>query len=175
MFAYIDESGDTGKSKKSSKSFITTSIVVEDELILPRLARNVFKKKVYYKDKVNQLHASKDTYKVHNAILKELEKLSYHSYFFDDKDYFRNLETHIKFLSSIGVVKIFIAIRNGNKTYIKKINDLGIIYSIQIVQTTVTANKGLQIVDFISWAIFKKLEFGDEIYFSKINSEKLQK
>ena len=67
MIAYIDESGDTGNSRKSTVNFILTAICVNDDNILPHIAKKVFSKKVINKNKSNQLHASKDNEKIKNA------------------------------------------------------------------------------------------------------------
>ena len=77
MYAFIDESGDTGKSKRSSHNFIITAIVVDNITQIERLAKKVYKTKVLDKHKSNQLHATKNTEKVRDAIINNLNKLEY--------------------------------------------------------------------------------------------------
>lgn len=45
MYIYIDESGDTGYTKKSTRYFILTAVIVDDSFVLRRTAKNVHKGK----------------------------------------------------------------------------------------------------------------------------------
>ncbi len=176
MIAYIDESGDTGLSKKSSKSFILTAIIVSDTISLERIARKVFRTKIKNKSKSNQLHANKDTEKVHKAIIKELDKIEYKVLVQNDKNYFKNIESLFLSLSKQGVEKIILAQRDRRKTTFAKINKISLDLSMDIDQTIPINSKGLQIADFVSWSVFRSLEYKDFSYLEKLkNIEYLKK
>jgi len=44
-YIYIDESGDTGYTKKSTRYFILTGVIVEDCFVLSRIAKEIYKHK----------------------------------------------------------------------------------------------------------------------------------
>ncbi len=170
MYAYIDESGDTGQSRKSSKNFILTVIIVSDVRTLDRLSKKVFSKKVKYKDKVNQLHANKDTDSVHKYIIKNLDQISYDILYINGKDYFKSLESLLPEMKSMKVKSIFISNRFSNKSALQKINKIFYNSGLEIEQTSPTKVKGLQIADFVSWSIYKYLEHKDDTFFLKLKN-----
>lgn len=55
-YIYIDESGDIGYTKKSTRYFILTAVIVDDCLFLGRIAKSVYKLK-RDKKKRNIIHA----------------------------------------------------------------------------------------------------------------------
>lgn len=170
-YGYIDESGDTGKSKKSSLNFILTAVLVNNENTLPHIARKVFRSKIKHKDRVNMLHANKNSESVHRAIIKQLKDIDYKIVINNNKDYLESLEEILQELSKLGVEKVYLATRDGRKKIVDIIDNLGIKFGIEIVQASPTKEKGLQIADFISWSVFRYLECDDDLYLSKFKEK----
>ena len=172
-YAYIDESGDTGKSKKSSTNFILAAILINNENTLPHIARKVFRSKIKHKDKVNMLHANANSETVHRSILKRLNNIDYTLLFTNNKDYLVSLDLMLCDLNKNGVIKVYLATRDGRNKVVSAINELGLKYNIEIIQSSPSREKGLQIADFVSWSIFRYLECDDDLYFSKIKKREI--
>ncbi len=175
MYAYIDESGDTGLSKKSSKNFILSAVLVKDENILARIARKVFKLKVLNKRKSNQLHAKQDTDGTRKAILKMLNTVDYEAYYVNDKNYLKALEILIGFLASQKVNTIYLAMRDSSKKTINAIDQIAKNLNVEVIKTVTQKEKGLQIADFVSWSIFRYVEFGDDLYYLRLKTREIKK
>ena len=174
-YAYIDESGDTGKTKKSTKNFILCCVLVEDKKHLDRLARKVFKTKLKKKKDVNMLHAHRDTESVHKSILKNLKNINYRVVYIEDKDYLNGLFSLMQHISIYNVSEIFLAKRDSRKKTLEKIDTFSKKLNIKVIKTSPQNEKGLQIADFISWSIFRYEEFSDSIYFNSLeNIEKIK-
>lgn len=168
MYAYIDESGDNGRTKKSTKNFVVTAIVVDNENILSKIARKVFKRKIKNKSNSNMLHAHRDTESIHKALLKKLDNLDYFFTYTLDKNYIKSLEILFQKLYLHRVEKVYLAKKDSRKSVSMEIVSLAKKYKLSVVITSPVVEKGLQIVDFISWVIFRKEEFLDDLYFNKI-------
>lgn len=171
MYAYIDESGDLGKSNKSSKNFILTAIIVQNEDLLPRISRKIFTRKVIYKNKVNQLHANKDTNIVRKAMIKEINKIDYEIVYRNNKNYMIALQHICNLLKTKNVNIIYLAMRDSRKDTMTKIDNIGKNLGIKIIQSNPIKEKGLQVADFVSWSIYKYIEYGDDEYYRKLNIE----
>jgi hypothetical protein len=167
MYAYIDESGDTGRTKKSTKTFIVAAVIVLNEICLPRIARKIFKNKKR-NNSSNMLHAHKDTESTHKSILKELSKIKYSFTYTKEKNYLDSLEILFERLSKINVEKVYLAKRDSRKVTLNNIDNLAKKYNLEVVKTSPEVEKGIQITDFISWCVFRKEEFRDDLYFNKI-------
>lgn len=174
MYAYVDESGDTGRSSKSSKNFILSAVIVKDENVLSRMARKIFKSKVLNKRKSNQLHATQDTESVHKITLKSLRSIDYEVLYINNKDYLGSLEILIKNLASKQVSIIYLAMRDGSKKTINSIDKIAHKYKVEVIKTTTQKEKGLQIADFVSWSLFRYLEFGDDLYYLKLDTKEIK-
>ena len=170
MYAFIDESGDTGKSKKSSKNFVIVAIVVESNVKLERLAKKVYKTKVLNKHKFNQLHAAKDTEKVRDAIINNLNKIEYSVFYTNNKDYFKSLVKVLNKIKDFDVKEVHLASRNTKDFSKKKILETALDLDIKIIISSPPNDKGLQIADFISWSIFRSLEHKDGKYIKEIKN-----
>lgn len=72
LYACIDESGDTGYTKKSSRYFIVTAVLTDDIIKLRRIAKDIHKYKID-KRKASTLHAYKETKIVKNKFIEKLK------------------------------------------------------------------------------------------------------
>lgn len=205
MYIFLDESGDLGFSEKSSKWFLFTLVVVDDLKKLERIVkkvRNGLKKK--YKRTFKELHAYNCNDITRTRMLRLLADedvkvvttiLNKEKVYIDlqnQKNFLYNYTANI-ILDRLVNTKIIddtrhISLVVDRRDTKKKLRDNFISY----IETAMEARrnggfkmslaashdeKGLQAVDFISWAIFRKYERGDfefyEIIKDKIIDEKL--
>ncbi|HPN54363.1 MAG TPA: DUF3800 domain-containing protein [Candidatus Moranbacteria bacterium] len=187
-------------NKKSSKFFVVTFLFVKNkgpvEKVIKKVARNLSKKEL--KKHVGILHACKEKPKTIIKTLgmlneKDISVLSIHlnkakvyTKLRDEKHVLYNYVSNIlldriftKKLISLDSPIILIASRretnrflNDNfKNYlenqVKNNHKLDICVKIK----TPEAEKCLQAVDFICWAIYKKKELGDESYYNLIRQK----
>lgn len=178
MYVFIDESGDTGYSKKSTRYFILTAVIVEDIFTLRRIAKNVHKYKID-KKKNNILHAYDETNRVKNKLTREINNIDIGCIVFvlDKRDKFI-VDPYMYLLKKIAVhfsesynFYITLAKRDTRKSYNRNISRLFNSYSLNLVLSDPVSEKSLQIADFYSWVIFSYLENANSEYFLKLNSK----
>jgi hypothetical protein len=182
--------------KKTSKYFIVTCLFVESkrpfEKIIKKIHSSLTKKD---KKRSRVLHCYKEKPITRQSVFKMLNKKEcsimtiylnkskVYTRLQDEKHVLYNYVTNIlldriftKRIISVGDELILIASKRETNKFLnlnfsnyldRKTKDKhGINLSIQI--KTPAEEKSLQIVDFISWAIFRKYEINDESYFSLI-------
>ena len=196
---FIDESGDLGFSKKSSRWFILTIVLTSNHRRIEKCVKKVHRglKKKY--KKVRELHAYHADSVTKKRVLHFLSDaddlkvfcivLNKKKVYVDlrkQKNYLYNYTTNIlldrlhnkKVLKSNSKIEIVIDQRETNKflksnfeNYLK--NNLAkkgnSNFDIKIKPSH--AEKCLQAVDFISWAIFRKYERGDYEYYEIIKEK----
>ena len=202
---FMDESGDMGFGKRSSKWFLFTLVVVEDmrkiEKIVKKVRRGLKKK---YKHQYSELHAYHCDDITRTRVLKEialldlfvvttiLNKKKVHIDLQNQKTYLYNYTANIILDRLINTNLIdknqHISLVVDRKDTKKNLKDNFISYITNAMHKRDHKNfkmslsashdeKGLQAVDFISWAIFRKYEKGEyefyEIIKNKIVDEKL--
>jgi len=177
-YIYIDESGDTGYTKKSTRYFILTAVIVDDPYILRRIAKNVHKSNLN-KKKDGFLHAYKESDIVKNKLVKRLKTIDIECIVFvldKNKEYTKDpymylLEKIInsKYLFDFKNTKIIIARKETNSFYNKKIANMFKNYN--FIFSTPNIEKSLQIADFYSWCVFSYLECSYDKYFSKLENQ----
>ena len=165
MYAYIDESGNSGFTKKSSKYFILTAILVEDDRVLSRVARKVYQKSQMAKLGKDQLHATDDSDKVKKFLIDHLSKVKYNVVYITVKKnkiltdcYLDSLIVLFKKLKNNGVDFIYLASKDNRKHVRDSIREICISLKMQITVTRPQNEKGLQVADFISWSLYQKYE-----------------
>ncbi len=176
-YIYIDESGDTGYTKKSTRYFILTALIVDDIFVLRRIAKKVHKSKVN-KKKSSMLHAYKETNRVRDRLVKEIKSININCIVFvlDKKEkqvkdsYFYLLEKLAKYFSKIKVTQIVLAKKETRSRYNQKIIDMFKSYDIDLILSIPIDEKSLQIADFYSWAVFVYLEYGQCQYFNQLEN-----
>ncbi len=205
MYIYLDESGDLGFGKGSSAWFLFTLVVVEDPRILERIIKKVRKslhKK--YKVKLPELHAYHCDDITRTRVLKALadediyvvttvlNKKKVYVDLQNQKNYLYNFTANIVLDRLINTklihddTKISLVVdRKDTKKHLRE-NFISYITTAMMERRggkfdmSLAAShdeKGLQSVDFISWAIFRKYEKGEyqfyEIIKDKIIDERL--
>jgi len=199
-YIFIDESGDLGfnfKKKKTSRYFVVTLLYVERKEPLEKIIKKIFRgfRQVKVKHHPNTLHAHKESDQTRNRIFKLLEASDiFITYIYVDKKkildgvmhdkhilYNQAVMESIKHLAD--VIKLntkvnLIASRRETSRFLNKnfidgvtkwLADLGIEANIDI--RLPQQEKSLQIADFVSWAIYRKYDLGDDIFYSHIKSK----
>lgn len=189
------------KKKKTSKFFVVTFFLSKDKRVLEKMVKKVFKgfSKIEVKNHHGVLHAFKETPRTRqkllnsfreknlsNVIVVFLNKKKVYTKLQDEKSVLYNYVTNIlldrvctKKLIPIDEKITLVASRretnrflNQNftaylKTQVKNNHKLDIDIEIK----SPTQEKGLQVVDMLSWSIFRKYEHGDESYYNIIKPD----
>ncbi len=198
-YIFLDESGDLGFSRRSSKWFILTIILTNNHRQVEKSVKKVhkgLKKKYKTVKELHAYHADAITRKRILRLLSEVEDLKILCIILNKKKVYIDLRNqksylynytanillerlnHKKVLNPKDEVKIYIDQRETNK-FLKK-NFENYLKSnlkkwgngkIAITIKPSHTEKCLQAVDFISWAIFRKYERGDYEYYEVIKNK----
>lgn len=179
MHIYIDESGDTGYTKKSTKYFILTAVVIDNPFVLNRIVKSIHKFKIN-KKKTNIIHSNAESYIVKNKLIKKLLALNHVSCkcFVFDKMKTKEIDLYIygltlisEYFSNTVVNNIIIARKDTRSSYNDKILSMFSKNNQKVHFSYPTIEKPLQIADFYSWSIFSYLEHNDSQYFTKLKNQ----
>ena len=176
-FAYIDESGDTGYTKKSSRYFIITVVLVNNIYLLRRIAKNIYAYKIN-KRKTSSLHACKENLIIRKKYIKNLSQADVNCVVYCvDKYQVKVEDVYLYALIKLGEyfveknIHFTIAQKDTRKSYNKKIAELFHQYGLQIEFSNPNKEKSLQIADFYSWAVYSHLEYDNSIYFLELRHQ----
>jgi len=202
---FMDESGDMGFSKKSSKWFLFTIALTSNPRLLEKAVIKVWKPLKKKHKKLGELHAfhqDEVTRKRMLRALSEIDDLKVFSVILNKKKVHIDLQNQKNYLynytANVILDRLIASKRIDRDSHIflvvdrkytkKNLRENFITYITEAVkkkrggkfEMTLAAShdeKGLQAVDFISWAIFRKYERGDyefyEIIKDKIIDERL--
>ena len=189
------------EKKKTSKYFIVTFLFTDDKASLDKIVKKVFKgfSKKEVQSHGGVLHAYKELPKTRHKLLslfhegKEasvvtiyLNKKKVYTNLKDEKHVLYNYVTNIlldrvctkKLIPTTGKINIIASQRETNKflnenfsSYIKSQANGTHKLDVEVVIKPPSKEKGLQVVDMISWSIFRKHEHGDETYYNLFKSE----
>lgn len=197
MFIFIDESGDLGSRKGSSRYFLLAAVIADDpkplEKIIKRIRRGLQKKK----RKVKELHAYHTQPSVRKKLLSRLNKipnLRIILFAYNKKENLRGLsQEDFYFKCAQDVVSaifhetdknttdniiIIFDKKDSNKFSSKRFitelhqkitHKFSSKFSISLVASNL--HKGLQIADFVSWAAFRFYEKEDGEYINIIRGK----
>ena len=195
-FVYIDESGDLGTKKTSSKYFIIAAIKVEDSKKLEKIikkTRRLFKKKMMTS---SEIKGGNLPYELKIKILKKLNNIDYEVFIivFDKKNRYKigyehdNKETYdilaSKLAKLINIDKptfIFIdksknkleEINNFNELFLNNLNNIQK-QPIKIEHANSMHYKGLQMADLISWSTFQNFEHENPEFLGMIKNKEVK-
>lgn len=199
VYVFLDESGDLGFKITSSKWFLFTMAVSQDQKCLDRVVRKYrqhLRKK--YK-RIGELHANRADYIMRRQLLKLLAEvkdlkvlcviLNKHKVYSDlqnQKNYLYNYAANIlmdrlhnkNLLTDKEPIELLVDRKDTNKNLRRNFID----YLTQgmkvrreggfkIELKASHESKAIQAVDFISWAIFRKYEKGDFEFYEIIKSK----
>lgn len=177
LFAYIDESGDTGYSKKSSRYFILTVVKVESEYYLRRIAKDIHAYKIN-KRKTSILHANKETMIIRRKCVKKLVQSDVECFVFVvDKHIIKLTDVYMYTLSKIANyfrdkdIIFIIAQKDTRKSYNKTIISLFNLHGLKAKFSNPNNEKSLQIADFYSWCIYSHMEYTNSTYFFELQNQ----
>ena len=176
-YIYIDESGDLGSKKSSSRYFILAGIMVIKPKKLDNLIKNTYRKHKNIRD-MNEIKGTTTPENVKKDILTRLNNIDYQAFIivFDKQnmykiDYDYNVNLLYDILASqlktipINEKTIIILDKTKNKNQIDDFNRLfndKIInpknYPVEIKHVNSVNYKGLQVADLISWSSFQAVE-----------------
>jgi len=198
-YLFIDESGDLGFSKRSSRWFLFTLILVPNERPLEKVikrARNTLKKK---HRNVNELHAYHSDEITRKRVLRgisELNDLQVFCIILDKHKVYTDLQNQKNYLYNY-VANILLD-RLHESDVLSKDEHLDICFDRKDTKKNLQSNfmqylegniiskrngkvdislcashqkKALQAVDFVSWAIFRKYEQSDYEYYEIIKDK----
>ncbi len=167
-FAGIDESGNLSLSKLASKYFILSCFLHNDESFDKKFRKFIGKlnhKKS--KKKVNTLHARNDNDTVKIKTLKFLKNFEFKVVVYvtkKDKSKTPDLDYHGmlgRLVFNMDAEQIKVSSPRANEDFRKKILEIDDRISLSNPQDC----PALQIADLFAWAVFKKLEHNDDMYF----------
>ncbi len=172
----IDESGDIGYSKKSSKHFVVCALIIDNLDILRRIARNTHRNK-YKKKKGDMLHAYAESQELKNRLVKKLIPLDmqcvtyvfYKNKLKTEDIYLHATEQIAKYFDGQDVEIIIVAKRDTRKSYNQHILDIYKSHNIKAIFSDPAKDKSLQIADFYSWSVYSKFEKDNSFYFDKLS------
>ena len=197
-YVFLDESGDLGFQKKSSKWFILTIILTNNHRKIEKCVKKIHRglKKKY--KRVGELHAYHSDTVTKRRILHALagvqdlkvlcvilNKKKVYIDLQNQKNYLYNYTANIlidrlvnkNILKSNDKIKIFIDQRETNKflkenfeNYLRN-NLTKFSDNFEIKVKPSYTEKCLQAADFISWAIFRKYEINDYEYYEVIKNK----
>lgn len=192
-YIYIDESGDLGTKKFSSKYFVIVGVKVENPITLDRVinkTRRLVKKKLLTS---NEIKGSNLPYELKLKIFKKLKNVNYETfilvfekinrykigYGYDNKELYDILASELAKLITITNPTFIFIDKSKNKNYeILKFNQKFLENLINYKNQPITIEhvnsmhfKGLQIADLISWSIFQSFEH-DNNEFSRLIKNK---
>ena len=191
-YIYIDESGDLGTKKASSKYFVMVAIKVEDskklEKIIKKTRRDLKKKML----SSNEVKGGNLPYELKIKILKKLKNIDYEVFIIvfdkenrykigykDNKKAYDILASRLAKLINIDKpIFIFIdksknkqeEINNFNELFLNNLNNIKK-QPIKIEHADSMHYKGLQMADLISWSTFQNFEKNNPEFLDMIKNK----
>ena len=177
-YVYIDESGDLGSKKSSSKYFVLAGIMVSKPKKLDNLIKNTYRKHKNIRD-MNEIKGTTTPENVKKDILKRLNNINYQAFIvvFDKQNMYKiDYGYNVNLLYDILASQLAKTIQINEKTIIildktKNKNQLGDFnrlfndklinpknYPVKIKHVSSINYKGLQVADLISWSSFQAVE-----------------
>ena len=198
-YIYLDESGDLGFGKDSSKWFLFTIAIIHDKRSLERVVKKVWRPLKKRHQKLGELHAYHADDVTRTRMLQKLGEvedlkiltiiLNKEKVYVDlqnQKNYLYNYTANILLdrLSASGIlidsetIELFVDRKDTKKklreNFVQYLGDAMTSrrpgnFSVELHRSH--DNKSLQAVDFISWAIFRKYEQGDYAFYELIKAK----
>ncbi|WP_048812458.1 DUF3800 domain-containing protein [Methanobrevibacter ruminantium] len=196
-YIFIDESGDLGTKKSSSKYFVMAGIKVEDSQKLDRVIRKIKRDDKKNIITSNEIKGSNLPHDIKIKILKKLDSVNYQVFIiifekinrYKVNDGYDNIKLYdllacelAKQIDISSSSKIFIdksknkkeEIVNFNKAFLENLNNFKK-FPIKLEHANSMSYKGLQIADLISWAIFQSVEHNNNEFIDLIKNKKIKR
>jgi len=198
-YIFLDESGDLGFKKSSSKWFLFTIAIVSDLRSLERVVKKIWRPLKKKHKKLGELHASHEKNITRKRVLEQLNEvndlkilcviLNKKKVYVDlqnQKNYLYNYTAnilldrlHTKEMLKPGESLNLYIDRKDTKKLLRENFINYLTHSMKkrhngafkVELRSSYENKSLQAVDFMSWAIFRKYERGDYEFYEMIKSK----
>jgi len=200
-YIFLDESGDLGfnfKKKRTTKYFVITFLFVLNKRPIEKCIRNVHRGLRKKHKKISTLHAFREESITRRRVLKLLSKRDcvIMTIYLNKQKVYTNLKEEkavlYNYVSNILLdricskkiipinekIKLIASRRETNKflnknfkSYLEKQVGDNHKINLEILIKTPAEEKSLQAVDFISWSIFRKYEYGDKYYYDLIKNK----
>jgi hypothetical protein len=192
-YIYIDESGDLGSKKSSSRYFVIVAIKVDDSRKLDRIikkTRRLTKKQILTS---NEIKGCNLPYNLKIKILKKLDNVDYEAYIivfdklnrykidhgYDNNELYDILASQLARLINIDKTTIVFIDKSKNKMdEIRKFNKRFLNnlvnskkHSVTITHANSIHYKGLQIADLISWSTFQCVEYHNDEFLDLVKNK----
>jgi hypothetical protein len=194
-YVFIDETGDLGQ--KGSHYFVITAVWIDRPELLDRLIKNIrrhkFRKQL---SEVAELKANKSKSELRSYIIEQLNLIGglrghaiildksrlYSSFLKNDKNKLYNYVCGVlastmtidskKLIIRIDKSKGKQALRDDFDKYVTdKLHETRWNREVEIYHSWSQSWSGLQLADFVSWAVFQKYEHDDDSYFKIIEKK----
>ena len=194
-YIYIDESGDLGEGRSSTKYFVMGAIAVDSPDSLKKIIKKVRRDNRKFLHKAPEIKGNKTDKRIIQKILKKVNNSEYESYaIYLDKQNMDKIpnfysrhelydEIASKLAEKIKIISptcIIIDKSKFNQDHINRFNDLFLSklnnsedHTISILHGDSINYKGLQIADLISWSVFQKVEHQNSKYIDLIETKKI--
>lgn len=166
-----------GRAIGSSRFVIITTLMTDDERKLERVIRKIWTRKRHNKD-AQELHAVHSSDPVRHKVLGELSKLNVEVTFrvIDKVSVASDLQ-HVSYMTLADIVYSY---EHGTNIVVDKKDTVlkrsGLLKQLTLEQTFHAVRfcdsrkvKQLQAVDFVSWAYYQYIEYGNDEYMFEIN------
>jgi len=187
------------KKKKTSKVFVITCLFVENKKPIEKIVRKTHSElKKKYKRRFGILHAVKEKPIIRQRLLKRLSEkdCTIMTIYLNKKRVYTNLQNEkqvlYNYVANILLDRIYtkkllplaknvllVASRRETNKFLNRnfknylnnqiLNRHKV--NVKVLIKTPYEEKSLQAVDFASWAIFRKYEYGDDIYYNLIKNK----
>jgi len=199
LYIYMDESGDLGfaKNKKGSENFVITFLITDNPKSIEKIVKktHTYLKRTTRKS-AHILHANKQKHSIKKYLLKHLTQKSCEVAFITlhkndimipklQHDMYNTLTQALMealfALKHINTAKQQVTLIASRRETNKILNNTFIdslkkhIYTKFTKELTIYikpphTEKALQAVDFVSWALYRKIEYNDDAYYNSIKS-----
>lgn len=196
-YIFIDESGDLGSKKSSSKYFVMVGIKVDNPKKLDLIIKKTRQSTKKHMLTLNEIKGSNLPHNLKIKILKKLNNINYQVFIIVFDKFYRykvGYDCTNKELYDILSSKLAELIDINKNTFVcidksKNKNDEIIEFNEKFFEKLANENnfpitikhansinyKGLQIADLISWSIFQKFEHGNNEYSDLIENKIIKK
>lgn len=200
QYIFMDESGDLGfdlTKKGTSKYFVITMLMVENKRVLDKIVKKVYQKlsQSERSRRPSYLHCHYEDENVRLKLLDEVAKqdLKFMTIVVDKQktavSQFKHIQHLYNFITKELLYRIFekdivkqeeqveLAVskretnKNLNKEFVSFFQEFTERNNLTIKIKSSTEEKGLQIVDFVSWAIFRYYEYDDNSFYKIIENQ----
>lgn len=197
-YIFLDESGDLGFGKHSTRWFVITIAVISDFRPLEKVVKKIWRSLPKKYKKHGELHANYHDNTTRRKMLKELARIDELKILYvvinkenvpiekrdEENLYAYATQVLLDRAQSLNVIYSgkqisLCADRRGTKKKFQEyfVNNVSSLMAnrndlqVSISLETSHKNKSLQAVDFISWSIFRKYERGDDMYYKLLEKK----